>query len=152
MNMLIQVAKMHFLHWTAWSAFKKKQPGVELQLLCIKRSRLRQLGHLIRLQPVHLPSLDLYNCEEALGQTKNLLETLHISSGQRASQVPEEELKSVVFNRDIWNSLLSLLLDGWTDGSFTQCHYFTNTVLHLHNLVMSSEREVHQRGKDLQSF
>ena len=88
----MQAAKMSFLQSVAELSLRdrvrtsdiRRELGVEPLLLCVERSLLRWLGHLIRMPPGHHP-LEVFpgisDWEETPRQTQNPLEGLYISSG-----------------------------------------------------------------------
>lgn len=59
------------------------------------------------------------NWDRTTGQTQNLLERLHISSGKRLG-ILQEELESVSRERDVCKTL-DQSMDGWMDGWSLRC-------------------------------
>ncbi|KAK3547092.1 hypothetical protein QTP86_011400 [Hemibagrus guttatus] len=117
----IQAAEMSFLRRVAGrslrdrvrSSVTREELGVELLLLHIKRGQLRWLGHLFRMPPGRLPGEVFRACptgKRPRGRPRTRWRDYVSRLAWERLGVPPEELEEVSGEREVWASLLRLLL------------------------------------------
>ncbi|KAI3359361.1 hypothetical protein L3Q82_002861 [Scortum barcoo] len=117
----IQAAEMSFLRRVAGrslrdrvrSSVTREELGVEPLLLRIERSQLRWLGHLFRMPPGRLPREVFQACptgRRPRGRPRTRWRNYVSRLAWERLGVPPEELEEVSGVREVWASLLRLLL------------------------------------------
>jgi len=117
----IQVAEMGFLRRESGlhlrdrvrSSVIREGLGVEPLLLCIDMSQMRWLRHLVRMPPGRLPGEVFQSCPTGRrpgGRPRTRRRDFVSRLAWKTLGVPLEELEEVARDRDVWISLLKLLL------------------------------------------
>ncbi len=121
MRLRIKADEMSFLHSVAGLSLRdrvrnsgiRRELGVEPVLLRVERSQLRWFGHLIRMPPGHLPVGVFWACPTSRrprGRPRTCWRDYISHLAWECLGIPPEELESVAGERDVWTTLLSLLL------------------------------------------
>ena len=116
----VQAAEMGFLRRVAGVSLRdrvrssviREGLGVEPLLLCIKRSRLRWFGHLVRMPPGRFP-WEVFQARPAGRRPQGRARTRwrdYISTlAWERLRIPQSELVNVAREREVWGPLLELL-------------------------------------------
>ena len=116
----VQAAEMSFLHRVAGLSLRDRvrslviweELGVDPLLLCVERSQMKWLGHLIRMPPGRLPG-EVFRARPTGRRPRGRPRTRWRDYVSRLAweclRIPWEELDEVAGEREIWASLLRLL-------------------------------------------
>ncbi|KAK0147969.1 putative uncharacterized transposon-derived protein F52C9.6 [Merluccius polli] len=116
----VQAAEMSFLRRVAGlslrdrvrSSSSGRSSELDLLLLCIERSQMRWLGHLVRMPPGRLPG-EVFRAHPTGRRPRGRPRTRWRDYVSRLAWerlgIPQEELDEVAGEREVWASLLRLL-------------------------------------------
>ncbi|TWW74408.1 hypothetical protein D4764_14G0004110 [Takifugu flavidus] len=111
----VQAAKMSFLHRVAGLSLRdrvrssviREELGVEPLLLCVERSQMRWLGHLVRIPPGCLPGEVLRACpfgRRPPGRPRTRWRDYVSRLAWERLGIPLDELEEVAGEREVWAS------------------------------------------------
>ena len=116
----IQTAEMGFLRRVAAFSFRdrvrssaiREGLGAEPLLLCVERSQLRWIGHLLRMPPGHLPREVFQTCparRRPRGRPRTRWKDYISMLAWEHLGIPQSELADVAGKKQVWGTLLELL-------------------------------------------